>query len=217
LNEEVKMKRVYRSSRRKAQAEETRSAILAAANSLFSSKGWASTTIAAIAREAEVSGETVYGQFGNKRAILHALVMLAMRGGRPQTPFMEQAERETVLRQSDPRVMLEAFVTDISAVLERVAPVLAVVRAAAESDDEMMNLYRDLHASRLKNLGHFAAALAAIDGLAPGLDEKAATDHIWSLANPELFLVWTKVRGAPIDDYRRWLASALNLVLLPQV
>lgn len=214
MSNEVKKKRIYRSSRRKAQAEETRSAVLDAANILFSSKGWASTTIAAIAREAGVSNETVYAQFGNKRAILHELVKTAMRGGRPQTPFMEQAERDAVRRQADPQKMLEAFVADISSVLARVAPVMAVVRAAAESDADMMELYRELHAARLRNLGQFVADLAAIGGLRAGLDVATATDHVWSLCNPELFLVWIRARGASLNDYRAWLASALRAALM---
>lgn len=187
--------------------------MLAAANSLFSSKGWAATTIAAIAREADVSAETIYAQFGNKRAILHELVKLAMRGSRPQTPFMDQAEREAVRRHADPQQMLEAFVEDISSVLMRVAPVLSVVRAAAESDEDMMELYRDLHTSRLRNLGQFVTGFSAIGGLRLGLDEKTATDHVWSLGDPELFLVWTKVRGATLEEYRAWLSGALKGVL----
>ena len=44
--------------------------------------------------------------------------------------------------------------------------------------------------------------LAANGGLRKGLDEQTATDHVWSLASPELFLLWTGVGGAGADAHR---------------
>ena len=51
--------RVYRSELRARQARETRARIIAAAGELFARQGYQATTIAAIARAAGVSGETV--------------------------------------------------------------------------------------------------------------------------------------------------------------
>ena len=45
-------KRSYRSPRREAQAQETRALILASARALFTSRGYAGTTIEAVAAEA---------------------------------------------------------------------------------------------------------------------------------------------------------------------
>ncbi len=210
----VKPKRRYRSRRREIQTEATRAAILDAARTLFATGGWAATTIAAIAAKAGVATETVYARFGNKRAIVHALIVAAMRGATPDTPFMEQAGRQAVQGQTDPRRMIDAFAADLCGVLARVAPVMAVVRAAAESDDEMRDLYLELHASRRRNLSHFVATLAGIGGLREGLDEATATNHVWSLASPELFILWTSVDGAGPETYRDWLALALKRLLL---
>src|SRR5260370_33785889 len=63
-------KRLYHSHVRQRQAEETRRRILAAAGELFASRGYAGTTLEAVAEVAEVSTKTIAAVFGCKRAPL---------------------------------------------------------------------------------------------------------------------------------------------------
>ena len=210
----VKPKRRYRSKQRDIQSEATRIAILEAARTLFTEKGWP-TTIAAIAARAGVATETVYVHFGHKRAIVHALVVAAMRGDKPNTPFMEQVGRTEVQSQTDPGRMIGAFANDLTTLVARSAPILAVVRSAAEGDADMRDLYLDLHQSRRRNLSRFVEGLAGIGGLRSGLDERTAADLVWSLGAPELFLLWTNVAGESPTSYRDWLAATLKRLLLP--
>ena len=70
MGEAVK-RRSYDSSRRRAQAKETRSAIVVAARDLFIEQGYGRTTMSDIARAAMVSVETIYAAFGNKATVLH--------------------------------------------------------------------------------------------------------------------------------------------------
>src|SRR5579859_6286799 len=67
-------KRPYHSRTRQRQAEETRRRILAATRELFASRGYAETTLEAIAEIAEVSPKTISAVFGSKRAILAEVV-----------------------------------------------------------------------------------------------------------------------------------------------
>src|SRR5258708_31372141 len=67
-------KRPYPSRARHRQAEETRRRSLAATRELFASRGYAGTTLEAIAEIAEVSPKTVSAAFGSKRAILAELI-----------------------------------------------------------------------------------------------------------------------------------------------
>ncbi|MEO9230694.1 MAG: TetR/AcrR family transcriptional regulator [Devosia sp.] len=212
MADRVKTKRRYSSPRREQQAEETRMAILIAALDLFSTNGWKATTIAGIAAMAGVAPETVYSRFGTKRAILQAMVVAAMRGAAPETPFMDQAERRSVESQIDAGKMIDAFAADISTVLRRVSPVLAVVRSAAMEDADIRALYKDLHASRRRNLGQFAEGLSKIGGVRSGISIDVATAHIWSLASPELFMLWTEAGNG--SEYTAWLAWALKDLLL---
>jgi AcrR family transcriptional regulator len=76
----VNQRRHYRSPRREQQAEQTRLLVLDAAERLFKERGYVGTSIAAVAVEAGVSPETVYGHFGSKRVLLGELFRRAARG-----------------------------------------------------------------------------------------------------------------------------------------
>lgn len=216
LSEEVKPKRRYRSQRREMQAQATQAAVIDAARELFVVNGWSATTIAGIARRAGVSQETIYARFGNKREIVRAMVATAMRGARPDVPFMEQAERQVIQTTTDPTMMVDRFCADVCSVLARVAPIMAVVRSAAETDPEMAGLYAQLHAARRENLLRFVVALKKAGGLRACPDEQIAVDQVWSLASPEIFTLWTGAGGRTPDDHREWISGALQRLLLAE-
>src|ERR1700682_935698 len=70
----VKKKRPYSSVVRQEQAAHTRARILDAADSLFAAAGYGHTTVAEIARTANVATDTVYATFGSKGRVLTALI-----------------------------------------------------------------------------------------------------------------------------------------------
>src|SRR4051794_28787368 len=76
----VKSARAYHSPVREQQAGATRGAIVSAARTLLLERGFDGTTIAAIAKAANVSQQTVYGVFGSKSAVLKAVMDLARFG-----------------------------------------------------------------------------------------------------------------------------------------
>ena len=75
----VKPKRRYDSPRRAEQARQTRAAVVEAARRLFLRDGFAATTIAAIAAQAQVSVETIYKAFGGKPGLVRAICATARR------------------------------------------------------------------------------------------------------------------------------------------
>src|SRR6478735_4103462 len=83
-------RRKYHSTRRALQAAQTRSDLLAAATRLFSTVGWAGTTISAIAADAGVSAETVYSTFGSKKTLLRAAMEAGVVGDDEPVPFVER-------------------------------------------------------------------------------------------------------------------------------
>lgn len=210
----VKVKRAYRSPHREKQAESTRQSVLDAAEQLFRELGWAPTTVAAVAQRAGVSAETVYARFGNKRKIAHELVIRAMRGPDRQTPFMQQQERASVLQQAGGAQIIDAFAADISMLLSRVAPILAVIRTAADGDKEMADLYRELQQARRKNLGKVAEALQRAGSLKAELSLEEAGDTIWSIVSPELWLLRISQLGCTPESNREWISATLQQLLL---
>jgi len=209
-------RRPYRSRVRTAQAAETRDAMLAAANGLFLRKGWVAATIADIATAAGVSKETVYAVFGNKKALLRELIARAVRGADPETPLVEQEATRNIAQESDQARQVELFAAGIADVLARVAPLMAVARAAAENDQAMAKLYRELHQGRLKNLEWFAQALGRNGALRDDMDFRTAGRILWRLASPDLFMLMRSVEGASHETYVDWLATSVKVLLLPR-
>lgn len=214
MSDRVNPARRYRSDRRSAQAAGTRRAILVAARELFVADGWQKTTIAAIARKAGVSPETVYAVFGNKRAVLDTLLTAAVRGAAPDTPLLEQPTPRAIAAETSQQRQLAIFARDIAAVLSRMAPLMAVVRSAGETDQQLADLYRNLHAGRRRNLQFVIEALRA-NGPLRQATVADATAQLWRLVSPELFLLLRDQEGMTPEDYADWLADTLAVTLLP--
>src|SRR5690242_14076238 len=128
-------RRVYRSPRRREQAADTRRRVLDAAARLLAEHGYAGTTIAAVAREAGVSAETVYAAFRNERTLVGELVRVSLRGD-DHAAAAEQAGARTVAAAPDQSERLRLFAADVAERLERVGPVLHALAAASEPELE---------------------------------------------------------------------------------
>ncbi len=73
-------RRKYHSPLRADQAEQTRRRVLEAAFRLFVERGYAGTTMTAVAEDAGVSPETIYLTFGGKRGLLEGVIEMAIAG-----------------------------------------------------------------------------------------------------------------------------------------
>lgn len=211
MADNVKQTRTYRSRLRREQALETRERLLQAAHESFVAHGYERATIAAIATRAGVSAETVYATFGNKRTLLTEVMQRAARGD-ASTPILEQEGPRAVAAATDPREKIRLLTVDLSARLERAAPMLAVVAAAAAGEPELGKLRERMHAARRENLRTFALQLEESGCLGPDVD--AATDTIWALASPELYSLLTGPGGWKSERYRAWLQESLETLLL---
>ena len=101
--------------RRARKALVTRRRVLDAAETLFVRDGYAATTIAAIAEEADVAVQTVYAVFGNKRAILSELLAIRVVGD-DAVPLQSREQWQAIEREPDPRrqlALLAALATQI--------------------------------------------------------------------------------------------------------
>jgi AcrR family transcriptional regulator len=214
VTDQAEPRRKYQSRLRQQQAADTRGAIIAAARELFVANGWQGTTIAAVARRAGVSPESVYAVFGGKSALLLGVVQTAVRRGDPATPLVEQAGPRAVAAAGDQAEILRLFAGDIAQVLAAVADIVAVMRVAAQADPEVAKVYESIHAGRRENLALVARALAAKGPLRDGMSEAAALAQIWRLASPELFLMLTGIEGLTGAQYAAWLEHTLGQLLL---
>src|SRR5919199_6081715 len=80
MSDGVNTRRRYDSTGRREQARRTRELLLDTAERQFLAAGYAATTLAAIAREAGVSVETVYKAFGGKSGLVRAIYERGLLG-----------------------------------------------------------------------------------------------------------------------------------------
>jgi len=211
MEEPVKPRRAYNSTRRREAAEQTRQRILDAAAGRFVADGYAGTTIASIAADAGTAAETVYATFRTKPALLEAVVRAAARGD-ATTEILDQEGPRRAAAAADPRRQLRGFADDVAQRLERAGPLLRVLAAAEAGEPALADLHRRLQAARLANLRALPAALARIGALA--VDEETAADTVWALASPDVHDLLTRQRGWTRERYVDWLATTLAAALL---
>src|SRR6059058_5513784 len=141
MPEAVNPTRRYDSTRRRAQAAETRRQILTAAQRRFESDGYAATTMAAIAQDAGVALKTVYVAFETKAGVLRALWHLLLRGDEEPTPVGQRSWFREVVEEPDPERQLRLNARNSRVVKERAAALMEVLREAAPADPEIETLW----------------------------------------------------------------------------
>jgi AcrR family transcriptional regulator len=213
MSDQVKpARRKYHSPLRVDQAEQTRRKILASAFRLFAERGYAGTTIAAVAQDAGVSAETIYLTLGGKRGLLEGAIEMAITGAADgATP--EHTWWTGVAELPGASERLEKIVDCSCRILARTQPLHAVIRSAADNEEFAAVLGRRLLHDRLtaqterirKYLG---------DDLRPELSVEQAGQRYCVLASPELYHLLTVEFGWTADQHRRWLTDLLKTELL---
>ena len=217
MTEDVKPRRRYDSTRRQAQAAQTRQDILAAAHRLVLERGYAGTTLAAIARAAGVVVETVYRAWGSKAELFKAVVRAAVAGGanRAQVPVEQRPAIAAVIAETDPHRQLELYAATQPGIHARAGPLLRVLVGAAAADPELARLWAQIEDERLNGLARFAQLLADRGVLRPGLSVEEARDLLWTLNSLAVHDLLVLQRGWSPERYRDWLAATLASALLP--
>ncbi|HVR31788.1 MAG TPA: TetR family transcriptional regulator, partial [Acidimicrobiia bacterium] len=159
-SEDVK-RRKYDSPRRRAQAASTRRDIIDAARRLFEGSGYAATTLAAIATEAEVAVETIYRSFDGKAGLLEEVIQAAVAGGadRAQLPVTERPAISAVIEEPDARKKVALHSATQPGIHARSGPLLRALREAAAADEDLRKTYERLEQQRLNGMSQYAQDL----------------------------------------------------------
>jgi AcrR family transcriptional regulator len=203
----MSVKRRYTSTKREAQARETRRAVLEAARELFVAGGYAATTIQAIAERAGVAVQTVYAVFGSKRELMRQLIEATITGGDGPLSVNEQAESQTVASEPDGRRRAALDAALARAIIERVAPVVRVAEEASASDPELAAVMEEVKAARRQEMTESVRILAGPDGPRSEREDAAATLYV--LYSPQVATMLKDDYGWTSDRYERWLARMI--------
>ncbi|MFC9425749.1 TetR/AcrR family transcriptional regulator [Streptomyces sp. NPDC056987] len=195
-------------------ARETRRRIIDAAGALFVEQGYGATRLQEIADRAGVAVQTIYFVFRNKPSLLKELVDVAIAGDDEPVPTMDRPWFAEVTAGPTAKSALAALVAGTRGTLERVAAINEMVRAAAATDPEIRDLWPDQTDPRYVVISTAAKALLKMPGASPALSPREAADIIYALLSPELFLVLTRDRAWPPDNWERWAYDTLCSQLL---
>jgi len=203
------VKREYDSSRRQRQAAQTRADILAAARRLFTERGYAATTIEAIAAEAEASEATVYAGFGSKRGLLLAF----------QQQMQENVDHDERVREFDaagnPAEQIAVAVRISLSFPARHADIIAVMLSARGTDPDVDEfLHRGLVQEHRGAWSMVASALTSQGALRPGLSEQEAGDLAAALTRPEIYRILSSELGWSHDRITEELTTVVRSALL---
>ncbi|MET0144239.1 MAG: helix-turn-helix domain-containing protein [Ilumatobacteraceae bacterium] len=214
--EQERAHRAYDSTGRRARAAEGRLRIVAAATERFVADGYASTTVAGIARAAGVSAPTVYAAFGTKAAILKTCIDVALAGDDAPVSVVDRPLSQWVYDTDDARELLGRYAVMMGELAARAAPIYDVLVRAADADPELRALLADLERQRLRASAIVAEAVAARHGLPPGRSVDEARDVVWVCNAPELYVTLTRTRRWSTRRYVEWSRNTLlQLVAAP--
>jgi AcrR family transcriptional regulator len=206
------VKRSSEARTRRRHAEDTRRRIVEAAARLFTELGYQRTTMEAIAAAAEVSVESVYAHFKNKRTVLERVVDSAVAGDQEPVAVLDRPEVRALGEIEDQRELIAHLAHLSRTILERAAPAHAVLRSAAPSDPQLEALLDADRARRHAAQSAFVTLSAARGELRVTPEDTA--DIYWSLASPELYGLLTSTRRWAPERYEDWLRAQLQRLLL---
>ena len=181
---------------------------------MFIARGYAGTTMDAIAQEAGVAVETIYAAFGNKRAILSKLLDVSLVGDDVPVPLLAREGPQAVMRETNQRRQIELFANDIYEIMNRVAPVFDIMRVAAKTEPDISEMLQNILNARFQGMLTFVRALIKNGPLRAGLTPDQAAETVWTLTSAEVFTLLKTNRGWSEADYKQWLVDGLTRLLL---
>lgn len=198
-----------RLTHRQRQALATRRLIVEAARGLFLERGYAATTIEAIAGEAGVAVSTVYAIFKNKRAILREIRMV----WHEQTRAREI--NEEAARQPDPERRMEMVARASRRQWELGATLVAIYQGAAAADREAAAELQEALRGRRASLDRVVEGMK--NALRSGLDVDRAAAILRAVCRAEIYRELVEESGWSPDEYEVWLTETLKQQLLSSV
>jgi len=175
--------------------------------------GYSATTIAAIARKAGVSVQTVYAGFGGKAGLLKGAYDITLAGDDQQLPMAARPEFQRLADAANAAELLTSYAALARSIMARLRPMLPLIYGTRAVEPDLDELA--LTAAKERRFGARAFAENAISRgmLRAGLEQEVVTDLVWVLNAPETYLLLTRSAGLDDDDYQRWLETSLRAAL----
>jgi AcrR family transcriptional regulator len=201
-----------------ATRRETRRRLLAAAKAEFAERGYTAATVIRIAERADVSVQTLYSNWGNKRNLLRAVMESSVTGdedvplvaGQPPTVITATIDPGDA---ADPRRLVAHLSHQYRLLAQRSAVGWQTYRDGAGADPDIAADWLQLMNMRRRAFHALFARLPA-GLLRPGLSNAAAADTAWAIASPDTHDLLVRQAGYSYDELEEWVRSILTAALL---
>jgi AcrR family transcriptional regulator len=207
------MQLVKSTGKKGEKSRQTRRRILQAAQELFVDQGYGATTLQGIAERAGVAVQTIYFAFGNKPSLLKELVDVTVAGDQEPVPTMQRPWFLDALAAGTAEAQLRAHVHGTCQILQRVATIVDVLRAAGAQDPSLASIRQQDTDPRLQVHTAAARSLVAKPGARAKLPVEQAADVLFGVLSPELYLLFVRDRGWTPERFEQWAYDTLHTQL----
>lgn len=206
--------RSYHAPRRAAQAAATRRDIVASAHDLFVERGYAATTIAAIAEAAGVTAKSVHA-VGDKPRLLLLAFDQAVVGDDLPVAVADRPEFRALIETKDPDQRARMAGRMGAQGLLRLYPLYRAFEQGAASDARLQEAWRDQQVRRRADIELLVRGIADAGPQGAGLDVDAATDTIWALLTWHPVALLVEQGGWSQERISSWIESLFRALLAP--
>jgi AcrR family transcriptional regulator len=199
--------RRYDTVRRSLGAQGTRQKILDSATKRFVSRGYAGTTMRAVAADAGVSLPTVESIFGTKPRLLKAAIDVAIAGDDAPVAMLKRPWAVAAEAEVSAFGFVSRFARALREAAVRSAGLIEVAHEAARTDGEIAHLDRRLAKQRATTVAWVVDGLRHRASLRTNISRQAAIDSLWILMDPAVYTRLTGDRRWSSARYETWFVE----------
>lgn len=196
---------------RRARAADTRRRIIDAAFDSFAARGYQATTMAEVARRAQVAEQTMYFSFGSKAALLREVMVVRRAPDAGPTEVVSQSWIQDVMTTRDQRRAFAVIVENATEIFRRLAPIAGAMTSAGLSDPDVAEVLEVIAGERRDGMSRVIAAIATKGPLATS--ERHATDVLDVVQSMATYNAFVRDCGWTTEEYKAWAYRTLTQLL----
>ncbi len=187
---------------------ETRRRIVSVATRLLVEGGYGSMTVAALARAAEVSPQTVYNSVGGKAEVVKAAYDFSLAGDGAPVAMSDRPEFRAVTQAQDAASYGTAYAAWTRGIYDQIGDLLAALLTHGAGGDPMLEEFL-VTIDRERRTGNEHSIPTALRKNL-GAHVSQVVDTVWLLTAPEVHQRLCRQAGWTPAAYERWLAAQLE-------
>jgi AcrR family transcriptional regulator len=187
---------------------------LSAASAAFLERGYAGTTMRAIAADANVSLPTVEALFGTKASILKAAIDVAIAGDDEHVAVLDRDWARSAEQAPTVQEFLAITAGVVGPAQARSAGLVLALFEGSSTDAELARLATQMITSRAETARWLVDTMIAKAALREGCTRSEAIDTIWILMDPAVYDRLTQHRHWTSQQYQEWFASSASRLLI---